>query len=71
MEKINRKMIMVGLLTFPELLMPLMRQRQTTIHAPSRQRARCHWISPISSNPDDSFSTALVKYCCAAENRNG
>ena len=47
--------------TFPDDLMPLMRQRKMMTHARRRHSARCHLMSPVpSSIPSDTSSTTRL-----------
>ena len=46
-------------ITFPELLMPLMRQKKTRTQAKKRQMTSSHCGVPITSRLSDSFSTRI------------
>jgi hypothetical protein len=57
----NVHRVHVALHTFPDVLMPLQMQKNTTIHATNRHNARSILIIPTSSIPDDKPRTLYLK----------
>ena len=56
--------------TFPDDLIPLIKQRKTTVQAPRRHRTSCHLRYPCCSMPPVSSRTLRLQYVQYSKNPN-